>query len=292
MIVVTLRAQAISSAQSILDVFLPLEEDVYDELELWRHASFRLSPGDHWERNGILDQLYRWSQIDDPVFFCVGPFGSKHSWVTPFSLDLIPMLQSAKATLTFALCDRPRKSKNADRSAWSPTMLVKRLLGQLLEQEPLIFFRYPEIFNARSFEKARDFPAVWRLFEQIVVRLDNLFVIIDRVDACTGPDDMKVSLGSDVLRSLVTLARRRQGKLKLVITSAEKPPLVLCETLKLKYAYISTQRLPHRRETELEWDSDSESGDRVLPTVNVSLFSWDVPLGGEDVRSLGGEIGE
>jgi hypothetical protein len=276
MIAVTLRAQAISLAQSILDVFLPSEEDVYDELELWRHDSFRLSPGDHWERNGILDQLYRWSQIDDPVFFCVGPFGSKHSWVTPFSLDLIPMLQSAKVTLTFALCDRPRNSKNADRSAWSSTMLVKRLLGQLLELEPLIFFRHPEIFNTRSFEKARDFPAVWRLFEQIVVRLDNLLVIIDRVDPCTGPDDMDVSLGSDVLRSLVTLARRRQRKLKLVITSAEKPLLVLCETLKLKYAYISTQSSPHRRETELEWDSDSESGDRDLHIVNLTnnyLFS-------------------
>jgi hypothetical protein len=271
---VTLRVQAISSAQSILDVFLPSEEDVYDEQELWRHASFRLSPGDHWERNGILDQLYRWSQFNDPVFFCVGPFGSKHSWVTPFSLDLIPMLQSAKVTLTFALCDRPGNSRNADRSAWSPTTLVKRLLGQLLEQEPSIFFRYREIFNARSFEKARDFPAVWRLFDQIVVRLDILFVIIDRVNACTGPDDMKVSLGSDVLRSLVALARRRQGKLKLVITSAEKPPLVLCEALKLKYAYISTQRSPHRRETELEWDSDLESGGRVLHIVNLTSNSF------------------
>ena len=147
----TLRIQAISSAQSILDVFLPSEEDVYDEQELWRHASFRLSPGDHWERNGILDQLYRWSQFNDLVFICVGPFGSKHSWVTPFSLDLTPMLQSAKVTLTFALCDRPRNSRNADRSAWSPTTLVKRLLGQLLEQEPLILFPISGNFQCEEF---------------------------------------------------------------------------------------------------------------------------------------------
>jgi hypothetical protein len=85
---------------------------------------------------------------------------------------------------------------------------------------------------------------------------------------------MKVSLGSDVLRSLVALARRRQGKLKLVITSAEKPPLVLCEALKLKYAYISTQRSPHRRETELEWVSDLESGGRVLHIVNLTGNSF------------------
>src|SRR5664279_199204 len=80
-IAVALRAQAISSAQSILDAFLTSNENVYDELELWRRIHFRLSPGDHWERNGILKQLSRWGESGDPVFFCVGPFGSKHSWV-------------------------------------------------------------------------------------------------------------------------------------------------------------------------------------------------------------------
>jgi hypothetical protein len=221
---VALRAQAISSAQFILDVFLDSNEDIYDEVELWRGVSFRLSPGDHWERNGILDQMLLWGKSDDPVFFCVGPFGSKHSWVTSFSLGLITILQSVKVTLTFALCDRPRDFKNPGLSTWSPTMLVKRLLAQLLEQEPMIFIQHPEIFTARNFEKAKDFRAVWRLLERVVERLDRLFIIIDRMDACTGVDDIKVSLGGDLLRSLVTLARKHRQKLQIVITSAEKPP--------------------------------------------------------------------
>jgi hypothetical protein len=225
----------------------------------WRSVSFRLSPGDHWERNGILDQMLLWGKSKDPVFFCVGPFGSKHSWVTSFSLDLITILQSVKVTLTFALCDRPRDFKNPDLSTWSPTMLVKRLLGHLLEQEPMLFLRHPEIFTVRNFEKAKDFPAVWRLLERVVERLDNrLFIIIDRIDACKGVDDRKVSLGGDLLRSLVTLARKHQQKLQIVITSAEKPPLELCETLKLRYAYINTQKTPRRREWQHDDDLDSE----------------------------------
>jgi len=256
---VALRAQAISSAQSILDVFLASNEDIYDEVELWRSVSFRLSPGDHWERNGILGQMLLWGKSKDPVFFCVGLFGSKHSWVTSFSLDLITILQSVKVTLTFALCDRPRDFKNPDLSTWSPTMLVKRLLGHLLEQEPMLFLRHPEIFTVRNFEKAKDFRAVWRLLERVVERLDNrLFIIIDRIDACKGVDDRKVSLGGDLLRSLVTLARKHQQKLQIVITSAEKPPLELCETLKLRYAYINTQKTPRRREWENDDDLDSE----------------------------------
>jgi len=267
---VALRAQAISSAQSILDTFLPTNDDVYDELELWRGVSFRLSPGDHWERNGILDQMLLWGKSDDPIFFCVGPFGSKHSWVTSFSLDLISMFRTAKATLTFALCDRPRDYENPGLSTWSPTMLVKRLLGQLLEQEPMLFLQHPEVFTARNFAKAKDFFAVWRLFERVVERLDRLFIIIDRVDACKGLDDAKVGLGDGLIRNLVTLARRHQQKLRIVITSAEKPPLELCETLKLRYAYINTQKSPRRREWVRDDNVYSEDEDEInLLTRNL-----------------------
>jgi hypothetical protein len=134
---------------------------------------------------------------------------------------------------------------------------VKRLLGQLLEQEPMLFLKHPEIFTARNFEKAKDFRAVWRLLERVVERSDRLFIIIDRIDACTGVDDIKVSLGGDLLRSLVTLARKHQQKLKIVITSAEKPPLELCEILKLRYAYINTQKTARRR----DWEQDDHDDD-------------------------------
>jgi hypothetical protein len=267
---VALRAQAISSVQSLLDVFLTSNEDVYDEIELWRKVSFRLSPGDHWERNGILDQMLLWGKSEDPVFFCVGPFGSKHSWVTSFSLDLILMLQSVNTTLTFALCDRPRDWENPENSAWSPTMLVKRLLGQLLEQEPMIFLQHPEVFNTRKFAKANDFPSIWRLFERVVERLDRLFIIIDRIDACKGQDDMHVSLGNNLMRSLLILARRHLLKLKIVITSAEKPPVEMCETLKLRYAYINTQR--SRRRREWGYDDDLDSEDDSIPEDDVLLL--------------------
>ncbi|PMD16288.1 hypothetical protein NA56DRAFT_649453 [Hyaloscypha hepaticicola] len=263
-----LRAQAISSTQSILDSFLMPREDVYDELELWRGVCLRVSPGDRWERNGILAQMELWGKSDDPIFFCVGPFGSKHSWVTSFSLDLITMLQSANVTLTFALCDRPRDYKNTGVSAWSPTMLVKRLLGQLLEQEPMLVFQQPELFTARNFARAKHFPAAWRLLERVVETLDRTVIIIDRIDACTGLDDEKVSLGGDFLKRLATLARKHQQKVRIVITSAEKPPLELCEALKLRYAYINTQKSPHVREwaqddqSEVESDDYSETDDR------------------------------
>jgi hypothetical protein len=43
-----------------------------------------------------------------------------------------------------------------------------------------------------------------------------------------------------------------------VITSAEKPPLELCEALKLGYVYINTQKAPRRRDWERDDDLDSE----------------------------------
>ena len=66
-----------------------------------------------------------------------------------------------RVLLTFALCDRPHLER------WCPTMLLKRLIGQLLEQNPLLVLEEPQLFNVRNFQKLKEMQQVWQRFEKI-----------------------------------------------------------------------------------------------------------------------------
>ncbi|CZR59012.1 uncharacterized protein PAC_08904 [Phialocephala subalpina] len=250
------RSQASANAYNLLDILLPGENDIQDELDLWDGVTFRLSLGDYWERNGILEEFSLWGENRNVPFLAIGPYGSKDSWVTNFSLDLISLLRSQKQLTTFALCDRPDVNK-----PWSPTRLMKQLVGQLLEQNPMLMLQEPQIFNTRNFQNAKEMPQVWRIFKKIAAKMDSLFIVIDRIDRCEGEDTMDISIGDDLLRMLSDLVTLHEGKIKLIVTSAEQPPVELCEELRL-YTVINTQA-PQRRRI-WESDDDASSGTQSL----------------------------
>jgi hypothetical protein len=252
---VTTLAQSTAIAQMLLGILLPNGQDLEDELDLWQTVSFRLSPGDHWDKNGMLDELTLWGRSEDNLFFVVGPCGTKDSWVTSFSLDVIRMLQSQEVLLTFALCDRPHFEK------WCPAMLLKRLIGQLLEQNPLLVLEEPQIFNVRNFQKLKEMHQVWQRFEKIAARLNSLVIVIDRIDCCREQGTTRNSTMEDLIRNLMNLAAQHRGKVKIIITSADEPPQSLCEDIRLRYVLIDTQKRPRRRDWDFDDEDDEDDGD-------------------------------
>jgi hypothetical protein len=123
-----------------------------------------------------------------------------------------------------------------------------------LEQNPMLIVQEPQIFNVRNFQRANEMPHVWRIFEKIASRLESLFVIIDRIDCCEGQDKMNISIGEDVLPMLAKLVELYNGKIKVIVTSADLPPLELCKKLHLRTVLINTQT-PARRRT---WEEDDD----------------------------------
>jgi hypothetical protein len=196
-----------------------------------------------------------------------GPFGSKDSWVTCFSRDLIRLLQSQDVKMTFTFCDQ--------QEGWTltPTLLIKRLIGQLLEQNPTLVLQEPRVFNVRVFQNTSSFDAVWDIFERVVAKeKHSVFIVIDRIDCCTGMSSEDVSTGHDLLSRLSELVCVSNGNLRVIITCAEPVPEQLREELKLSYFELNTQALPHRR----EWDfgSDNEEDDDKYANLVAGLKFW------------------
>lgn len=248
---VSLNSQAISNAYSLVKILLPDEEESYDELELWKHVKFRLSPGDRWDQNGVINKLSLWSKSDDNVFFVVGPCGTKDTWVTHFSIDLISMLQRDREVVTFALCDRPRKR-------WTPAVTMKNLTRQLVEHNPILTLQHAEICNAPTFQRTKEFSQIWNLFWRLAARLESLYIVIDRLDLCKRSPSKESNDEADLLHNLVKIGREMGGKVKIIITSAKAPANATCEKLRLCYTLINTQKRPKQRK-QIEEDSSTDS---------------------------------
>lgn len=139
--------------------------------------------------------------------------------------------------LTFALCDRPQGVR------WTPEILMKQLICQLLHLNPALAIEEPELFNIRAFRRANNFPAVFQLLESVIGRLDSLLIVIDRLDLCRrdphGTEDQNVA------QALSRLTKKFPKTLRTIVTSGggvkELSPLGI------SIAIINTRRRPHRR---------------------------------------------
>jgi hypothetical protein len=258
------NAQASATSYQLLNILLDENNDDQD-LETWQAVKFRLAPKDHWEVNGVLDRVAQWS--DAPLYMnsiltICGPFGSKDSWVTYFSRDLIRLLRSQEAGMTFAFCDQK------EGRTLTPTLLMKRLIGQLLEQNPTLVLQDPRVFNVRTFQKTSSFDDVWEIFERVITKVQHLlFIVIDRIDCCSGKSSDDISTGYDLLSRLSELVFISNGGLRVIITTAESLPEQLREELKLSYFELNTQAAPRRR----EWDFGSDSEDEGMDDLQTRL---------------------
>lgn len=212
---------------------------------MWQSREFRLSPKDHWEMNGILEYLKEWNQLECPSILAIfGPTDDRDTWVTEFSLDMIQAFQVENVLVASAMCDRPAGQ------VFTPTVVIKTLICQLLERNPELILEAPEILNLRTFHRVGGFGQACMLFRSIVARLTMpLAIIVDRIDCCEA-DRSDSNESQDLIGFLSKLPRNEPPQLKVIITSADMPPddEDLPADLAVSTCMIATRTRPFRKE--------------------------------------------
>ena len=208
-------------ASDLTDALLPSESPFDENCNIWQPREFHLSPKDHWEENGMLNCLEEWSRAKHASLLAIfGPTmtASRDSWVTEFSLDMIQALRFQEICVPYVICDRQ------DDGTLSPAIVIKKLICQLLEQDPELILRTPGICNQRVFQRTVTFDQACSLFSKLVAESDlPVVVVVDRVDCCVAVlDDANES--GDLIGFLSELLTTHAPRLKVVVTSADAPP--------------------------------------------------------------------
>lgn len=212
-----LHFEAVTHARSLQEALRASGRDAEDEFDAILSMEFHLSQKDHWENNGVLLDLFDWSQNErDQLLWIGGTSGNQHTWVTEFSADIVQALQPQLVTLLYVFCDHP------DRERLTAMGLVRHLIVQLLNLHPELAYQRPEICNTWSVQKAATFRQLWHIFQQLAASISNLFIVIDRVEECLA--DEQGDLVNHLLPSLITLAHSLQD-VSVLITSTTVAPM-------------------------------------------------------------------
>lgn len=205
--------------------------DADEALKRLASYDFRLSPKDHWDNNGILDDLLKWSHDSghDPILWIGGSSGNQDTWVTELSVDIGQALRPQLKTVLFVFCSDLVQAA----STFTPAALVRILVGQLLEIHPELAYNDAVYYSASRLRNATTFWSMWHIFERLVTDISNVFIVIDRIEECTVDDD--ADLKNDFLPALLGLLQETPGS-RAIITSIYKPP----EENLLENIYIDT----------------------------------------------------
>jgi len=202
------------------------------------HRQYQLSQKDHWENNGVLDDILTWSDEGrDAILWVGGSSGNQDTWVTELSTDINIALQPQLVTVLFVFC------KERGSQQLTPLRLIRRLLLQLLELHLELAYHHPEFCNLSKFQNSVSFGQTWRLFEAMASELQNLFIVIDRVEECEA--DNHANVIHHLLPRLIDFGRRRET-VSVIVTSIFNPPDEVAE-LPMYASYIDTSKRANRR---------------------------------------------
>jgi hypothetical protein len=233
------RFQMINHSRILQDSLLAEGYNAEDELEMIQSRQHQLSQKDHWENNGVLNAIMDWSQEGrDGLLWVGGSSGNQDTWVTELSADTITALQPQLVTVLFVFCTE-RGSQPI-----TPLGLVRRLIVQLLDKHPELAYRNPEICSLSKFQKSASFGPTWRIFEALALGVQNLFLVIDRIEECEA--DEQADLVHQLLPRLIDFGRRNENA-SIIVTSVFNPPDEISELL-LYASYIDTGKRASRRE--------------------------------------------
>jgi hypothetical protein len=217
--------------QTIRQAVYPNLPDADDELKRLANHTFRLSPKDHWDQNGVLSAFKQWAEAGRKAAFWIGgSSGNQDNWVTEMSIDLIRALDSQDKVVAFVFCDGFSESI-------TPLTLLERLIMQLLQAYPLLAFHNPEYINARRLRKAESFHQLWSIWQWLIGQTGEIFIIIDLIDKCTPSGEITIT--SELLPRLVNLVPSHP-QVSMVITSNIGPPSELQESNKLQSVWVNT----------------------------------------------------
>lgn len=223
----------INHSKALQDSLQMDKYDPEDELDVLRSRKYQLSQKDHWQNNGVLEEILDWSEEGRGLLLWIGgSSGNQDSWVTELSVDTITALQPQLVTVLYAFCTE-RGNKPI-----TPLDLVRRLLVQLLELHPELAYQNPELCSLSKFQKSVSFAQVWRIFEELATEVKDLFVIIDRIEECEA--DEQADLVHQLLPRLIGLGRRHENA-SVIVTSVFDPPEEVRE-LPLYPLYIDTSK--------------------------------------------------
>lgn len=184
---------------------------------------FRLSPRDHWDNNGILEDLVTWSDESYPasLLWIGGQSGNQDPWITEFSLDLVQALQLQQITVLFIFCSEASATLG---NLLTPTLLVKQLIVQAFRAMPRLAYENPTIYNSVRLGNIQAFIEAWDIFEDLLSSMTNVYIIIDRIEDCLVDDD--TNLKTDLLPSFGKLVQGT-STVKVIVTSIYEPPAEL-----------------------------------------------------------------
>jgi len=240
------HAEAVINTNLLIDGFLPDALISSEELIIANERHSDLSQKDHWESNGILEPLSFWSTLSTTsrtsILWIGGVSGNQDSWVTRLSVDIAQALraQDLDMTIAFVFFDSlPRKQLTAIE-------FVKLAIARIIERRPELIIELPELLNLRSLRRSVSFLAYWRIFEQIITRLDATFLILDRIDT-SARDTAGHSAIELILPRLLELVSKMAGKLRIIITSTQEPPSTYRQHPKLSSVWRDTSIRAMRR---------------------------------------------
>lgn len=225
----------VTYAQSLQDALIMSEPNLYwdagEALTRIPARGFRLSQKDHWENNGILDYLLGWSSTSSSVLWVGGSCGNQDSWITEMSLDIAHVLLSHRVSIVYIFCS------DFTEAPLTPTRLVKILVSQLLEMHPEVPYENTTYFSLTRIRNTTTFTGVWQIFERLVMSVGEVFILIDKVEACTVDDS--ADLKTDLLPSISRLVDKAPGT-RGIITSVYEAP----KNHQIEQVYVDTARRP------------------------------------------------
>ncbi|KAI9667781.1 MAG: hypothetical protein M1821_000600 [Bathelium mastoideum] len=225
-------------SRELQDIVILGDQDIAEDPDACMNRLYRLSQKDHWENNGILEDLRDWSDEGrDRLLWVGGCSGNQNSWVTELSLDMINALKPQSLTLLYVFCEQ---NTNA---ALTPIGLIRKLLVQLLELHPEIPYTNPEVWSVRRTKNAVSFEQLWNIFQQTVERLRDVFVIIDRIEECEATEEADVM--NHLLPTLIEWAAAKNN-VDVVVTSVSEPPVKVLD-LPIFKSYIDTSKKATKR---------------------------------------------
>jgi hypothetical protein len=239
--------ESVLNANLLIESFVPDAPINSDEIIMAQKRHSNLSQRDHWENNGVLEPLSVWSTLsttsETSVFWIGGQGRKEDPWVTELSVDIVLALsaQDINMTLAYVFFDSlPGKILTA-------TEFMRLVIARIIEQRPQLILELPAVLNTRSLRQSSSFLTCWRIFEQIVMRLDATFLILDRIDV-SGEGAADGSTVELILPRILELVSRMAGKLRVIITSTQKPPTAYEKHPKLSSFWRDTGIRPVRRE--------------------------------------------
>lgn len=135
---------------------------------------------------------------------------------------MVEALGPQRLTVLFCFCDEVGSEQLV------PSVLVKRLICQMLAFHPELVNRTPRLLNLRRMKRSMNFDEVWHVFETLISRLEDIFIVIDRIEKCIVDDQIERDAQEVLLKSLGNLALKRPN-VQIILTSIYEPPSSLAD---------------------------------------------------------------